>query len=57
MTALLTKAIQEQQEQIETLQTELNAKSLIIETQEQKITDLQTTIQSLITRIEILENK
>jgi len=40
---LIVKAIQEQQ--------------AIIETQEQKITDLQTTIQSLITRIENLENK
>jgi len=41
--SILTKAIQEQQ--------------AIIETQEQKITDLETTIQSLITRIENLENK
>jgi len=40
---ILTKAIQEQQ--------------AIIETQEQKITDLETTIQALITRIENLENK
>jgi hypothetical protein len=40
---IITKAIQEQQ--------------AIIETQEQKITDLQNTIQSLITRIENLENK
>ena len=41
--ATTVKAIQEQQEQIET--------------QQQKITDLEATIQSLITRIEILENK
>ena len=41
--SILTKAIQEQQ--------------AIIETQEQKITDLETTIQALITRIESLENK
>lgn len=54
---VLTKAIQEQQAQIEAIQTELDAKSLIIETQEQKITDLETTIQALITRIENLENK
>ena len=39
----IVKAIQEQQ--------------IIIENQEQKITDLETTIQSLITRIENLENK
>ena len=39
----LVKAIQEQQ--------------AIIETQEQKITDLETTIQALITRIINLENK
>ena len=57
LTTLTVKAIQEQQEQIETLQTELDAKSLIIETQQQTIIDLQTTIQALITRIEILENK
>jgi hypothetical protein len=56
-TPIIVKAIQEQQTIIETLQTELDAKSLIIETQEQKITDLETTIQALITRIEILENK
>jgi len=41
--ATSVKAIQEQQ--------------TIILTQEQKITDLETTIQALITRIEILENK
>jgi len=41
--ATYAKAIQEQQ--------------AIIETQEQKITDLETTIQALITRIENLENK
>lgn len=41
--AITVNAIQEQQ--------------AIIETQEQKITDLETTIQALITRIENLENK
>ena len=57
ITATLVKAMQEQQEQIETLQTELDAKSLIIETQATEIDQLKTLITDLTNRLIILENK
>jgi hypothetical protein len=54
--AVTVKAIQEQQAIIESIQTELNVKSSIIESQATEIEQLKTLITELNNRLTILEN-